>query len=318
MLFALPSICAIIIKLLILWKRPFSRPSDKHSVLFSEYPLLILFCALLALNICEVSLFFTSASTLNAHVLVALYHVFYIFSLFSILGIALKSVCGKSYAPVLVFLSSLLAVLIAYPKLSILGTSSIGYSVTRISGPLYYPVVFCSLLSLLCSLILFIWGAAKSIEAEKKLKCKILLFCLAPFAFTTFGVAILMRFGIEINATIITSFTINILLLGLLYSESKYYIPQVLAGLPGTRYFESTETLTTALFDPNIPLEQAKEIMTLEKTRRALELTKGNQTEAAKMLGISRPTICRRIKALENYKGLPKRPSATQQMNEAS
>lgn len=317
MLYAIPSIIAITIKLLILWKRPFSRPTETQSFLFSDRLLLSLFITLLLLNICEVALFFSIANTPNALALVTGYHVFYIYTLFIILAIALKLVLEVKALPFLLIVASVLATAMIWPQMSIIGTKSIGYSVSRIPGPYYSLVVVGSLSALLLSTGLFAWGALFNTEPARKIKCKILLACLAPFTVTTFSIAILMQYGIDINATVVTSFTINILLLGLLYSESKYYIPQIMAAVPGTRYFHSTETLASALFDPNIPLDEAKEIMVLEKTLRALQLTNGNQTEAAKMLGISRPTICRRIKALECYKGLPKPTPQHNEFNQA-
>lgn len=318
MYYAIPSLCAILIKIAILWKQPFS-PSHKQKYEFLANPLfLFLFLSLFGLNLCELTLFAIKPSSSAAILLVKGYHVFYSLTLFTILAVALRAIDKLSSIWPLLSIAVGLSVLVVHPTLGIVGIEDIGYSVTRSPGPFYSVYMAGMFTTVLIALAVFLWGAFKHPDPHLKSRCKILLICFGPFTISSITIAVLMTYGFKVNATIITSFMISFLLLGLIYSESKYYAPQILSSLPGTGYFRSTETLTEALFDPNIPLEEAKEIMVLEKTRRALQLTKGNQTEAAKMLGVSRPTICRRIKALENYKGLPARPKGAKQVQEVS
>lgn len=302
MLYVLPSILAIVLKLIILWKRPFTRTEGIPQRFLSDRLFLFLFLALLGLNCCELVLFnLESGSSSALHAVIA-YHIFYAFSLFSILGVALRTIDKLTSFYLLFAIAAGLSILVATPNLAIIGTAKIAYSITRVQGPFYSVFMSGMFSAVFFSLIILLYGAFHHKEECTKRRSRILLYSSSPFILSSLIIAALMHVGVQINTTIVTSLNATIFLLGLIYSENNYYTPQILAALPGTKPFHTTEYLTNALFNPNISLEQAKEIMALEKTRRTLQLTKGNQTEAARILGISRPTICRRIKELEQHK----------------
>lgn len=293
MLYAIPSISAIAIKLVLLWRA-------RQSLLITNQAFLAVFISLLALNISEMLLFTLNLKESGATILVMAYYIFGLFSILSVLGITLSITRQVFPIRTLATFGCLMAIFIAIPGLAIEGTKSIGYSYTRIQGPYYFVVQLALLVPFSASIGLLIHGALGSKSKEIKNKCSVLLICLAPSFVSLFIIVALMQFGFQINATVVISFSINILLFGLLYLEGKYHIYGLLSSLPGTKYNDSARILTQALFDPNMPLEKAKELMDIEKTRYTLELTRGNQSEAARILGVSRPTICRRIKLIES------------------
>ena len=270
----------------------------RHSLLLNNRPFLAVFISLLLFNVCEALLFTLDLSHGSAISIVVAYHIFGLFSLYSILGITLFITRQKFPAFWLFTIASAISVFIAIPGLAIEGVQSIGYSLTRIPGP-FYPVIQIALAVPAIGVMVLLSLGSFDKSKEVRNKSIVLLACLtAPFICLTV-VIILMQIGIHINATIIVSSSINVFLFGLLYIEGKYHIYGLLSTVPGTPYNESARALARALFDPNIPLEKAKEMMDIEKTKYTLKLTKGNQSEAARILGVSRPTICRRIKSLK-------------------
>lgn len=293
MLYAIPSISAIAIKLVLLWRA-------RQSLLITNHAFLAVFISLLALNVSELLLFTLNIAESGATFLVMAYYIFGLFSILSVLGITLSIVKGTFPFRILSAIGLVLSVFIAIPGLAIEGTQSIGYSYTRIEGPYYFVIQLALIIPFSTSIALLSHGALLSKSKEIRSKCSVLLICLAPSFVSLLAIIGLMQLGFQINATVVISFTINILLFGLLYLEGKYHIYGLLSVFPGTKYNDSARILTQALFDPHMPLEKAKELMDIEKTRYTLELTKGNQSEAARILGVSRPTICRRIKLIES------------------
>lgn len=298
MLYAIPSISAIAIKLVLLWRA-------RRSLLITNHSFLAVFISLLALNISEMLLLTVNLDTAGATILVMAYYIFGLFSILSVLGITLS--ITKNIFPVKWLLGAgiLVSALVATPGLIIEGSRSIGYSYTRIEGPYYFVIQLALLIPFSLAVGMLIFGALKSSSKQIRAKCTLLLGCLAPSFVALFLIVLLMQLGYQINATVIISFTVNILLFGLLYLEGKYHLYGLLSSLPGTKYNNSARIITKALFDPDMPLEKAKELMDIEKTRYTLELTNGNQSEAARILGVSRPTICRRIKLLESLTDAP-------------
>lgn len=293
MLYAIPSISAIAIKLVFLWRA-------KKSLLLTNRAFLAVFISLLTFNICELMLFTLDLENLGATSLVVAYYISGLFSVLFIFGATLHITKNRFPVKWIALAGVVISALIAIPGVIILGTESIGYSFTRVPGPYYFVVQVALLIPAIATIALLSWGIWRSKSKEVRQKSLIMLACLTPSFLCLLIVIGLMQVGIHINATIIISFTINIFLFGLLYLEGKYHIYGLLSALPGTSYNVSARALTQALFDPNMSLEKAKEIMDMEKTRHTLKLTNGNQSEAARILGVSRPTICRRMKLLES------------------
>lgn len=293
MLYAIPSISAIAIKLVFLWRA-------KRSLLLNNHAFLAAFISLLAFNICELALFAFKSEVGGHTAIVVAYYITGLCSVLSILGVTLY--VTRKIFPIKWLLVSAVALscFVAIPGLVIEGTQSIGYTYTRIPGPMYIIVQLAIVIPAIAAVALLAFYAIRSKSTDVRTKSLVLLTCLTPSFLCLIGVVVLMQIGASINATIIISFTINIFLFGLLYLEGKYHIYGLLSSVPGTSYNESARALTQALFDPNLSLEKAKELMDIEKTRYTLKLTKGNQSEAARLLGVSRPTICRRMKLLES------------------
>lgn len=294
MLYAIPSISAIAIKLVFLWRA-------KRSLLLTNHAFLAAFISLLSFNICELALFTLKTGSEGALAIVSAYYITGICSILSILGVTLHVTQKAFPTKWLLATGAAISCFIAMPGLVIEGTQSIGYSFTRVPGPFYILIQIALIVPAILTIGLLGYHAIKSKSATTKTKSTVLLICLTPSFLCLLGVIALMQFGVHINATVIISFTINIFLFGLLFLEGKYHIYGLLSAVPGTRYNDSARALTQALFDPNLSLEKAKELMDMEKTRYTLKLTNGNQSEAARMLGVSRPTICRRIKLLEEF-----------------
>lgn len=290
----IPSILAISIKVALFLLM-------KEQILNSNRYILLMFFSFLGLNVFELTLFTLVDKAGTAIGVMTLYYAFAVSSSVSMLAVALDTVCNnisRNRQRLLVSVACFGLIILFIPDFVITGTRSIGYSVTAIPGDYYWLVRGIILILLISTLTILVKASFIGEDWLTQKKAFVLAICFTPLIFSVVAVFLLMSKGININATVIGSFSITFLLVGVIFVENKYRLYGFIGTVPVSKYTFSSYRLANAFLDPNVSLEEAKNIMDNEKFKAVIEITKGNQTKAAELLGCSRSTVSRRVKSM--------------------
>lgn len=291
--YALPSISAIAIKIILLWRGA--------SIIRSAGPWVLCFLGgLLGVNICELLAFMFSgdASKPAALFILVFYYVFASISNTGFIGISFKlaGLTSKKLTFLLLPVSGVGLLSILIPNAAIAGVQSIGYSLTRIPGPFYWVFqVITPLLSLLASGAL-VYSACRSQDWVSRRRALALLFGSCPAIAATAVVMILMHSGIAINASVIVSLAINVLLGVLIYTEYESGVFRFLSYIPRTQEYRLISHATQSAYQlGSLGLGEAVTDFERALVADALSRCRGNKSEAAKLLGVSRTTLRRKL-----------------------
>lgn len=289
-LYMLPSIAALALKLTIFW---FGR----HSLTSASIWLWIFFLGLFGMNSIELIGFFYTEKPESGLVWLSAYYIFTELTFFALLALSLEN-AGKMSSPVGLIILCLLIIGISplfIPGAALAGAKSIGYSVTRIEGPYYFIVQLGILLPLISAVATSLYFSRKKIPFAVRRKSQILLIATSPIFITIFAVVTMMQVGLTVNASVVASFMTNVSLLILIYTEHKEQQYRFMTLIPRTKENRFIQQLTQLVSDPTIGLEQGRDLIEREMIKEALIIVDGNKIEAAKMLGISRQTLHRRL-----------------------
>ena len=185
------------------------------------------------------------------------------------------------------------------PNAAIAGVQSIGYSVTRIEGPYYFLVQIGILVPLLASLLVMTFFYCTLKETLAKKRTLLLIIACSPFILSVFTIVGLMAVGVKINAVAIISLSICVTLWVLIYTERKEKLYRFMSFIPYTQENRALTHFSEFLANPSKGLNEAKEALERNMIREALSLCDGNKLHAASMLGVSRQTLQRRLKAID-------------------
>lgn len=290
---ALASISAIALKLTIFW---FSRDTIK----IANPALAVAILALLCMNSFELLGFFyvERASHPLAHYGVLCYYLFVELFLLSLAALV-WTVTRPPSAALFKWLSAVFVIftlVIFWPGFAILGVRSIGYSLTRIAGPYYFLVPILLLGSAAFVIGAMTWFSLKPKKYETRRSAQTLLLSFSPMLLAIFVVVLLMMSGAKINATIAFSISSIFTTLLLLKTATRHGQIAIMRLIPNTREHRLMNGIVNFVVQPELGLENAKAYIEKLMLVESLEVCGGNRAEAAKMLGINRATLYRKMK----------------------
>ncbi len=297
-LYAIPSTFNLFLKSILIWKnRSFIHTSSFYFKTF--------FIGLWFLNLIELLSFFFSSSEEGFFWAISAYYLFVNVSLFSLLILTLESqIKTKQYIKIIILaVFLLLTIPTLIPGVVLAGSKSIGYSITRIPGPYYFIAQIAIILPVILSTFILFYQRNHKEEYTRE-RARILLIAGSPIFLSIISIVMLMQIGYAINTTIITSSMITITIFILIINERKYGYFQFIdradvfkltSLLPKTKDHQFVKNITHIVTNPDIGLSQGRELIEKEMIEEALSITEGNKEKAAKMLGISRQTLKRRL-----------------------
>ncbi len=291
----LPALVALTLKLIVVYL----VDTGKQSSTFVS-----LFVTLTLLNLCEVLAYIQFTNDQTAFWLLKAYYVVCLYCLCYLTLYAVEVAVGglrKSVSLIFIGFASLLAVGVLSTDLFLIGTKSIGYSLTAVHGP-YFPLirfVFIAQTCLFASVLA--WGLLYSKNAECRDQAMYTLICLSPIILTALSVNVVQAFGIELSNSMIMPFATTVFLFLVCYFEPKSKLTRIRMYLPRSRERKLTKEvfdLATefalegkSIQDVKTELERALLLYSLEKNGNVI-------TRTADSIGINRTSLYTAMKRL--------------------
>ncbi|TQV81306.1 hypothetical protein FKG94_09435 [Exilibacterium tricleocarpae] len=292
-IYTLPSVSALAIKIIIFWMA-------RHTLRSLSPWFLAFLIALCGINLIELITFAYVDRPYAAAGYLTLYYLFAVGACILLLGLSLEigNYLNLFLSQVLLVLGFTCALVLIIPGAAVAGVESIGYSITRVSGPLYW-VLQVTILATLASSLGVLWYSYRcNADPVRRRRAFVLLIATVPAVAIVLLVALLMQLGVKINGAVFVSFSMNFLLIVLLYTEKQARLFNFLSMIPATREYRTFKTISPLLFGHTpTPLKDAQAVFERELIRGAVERCGGNKTHAADMLGISRATLLRKLKS---------------------
>ncbi|MGQ9425756.1 helix-turn-helix domain-containing protein [Gilvimarinus sp. F26214L] len=285
------SLSALLLKILILWiGRGELRAVNRWFLVF--------FGALFSINILELVGFLYPAGGRLALMFLTVYHLSVMAMGLSFLATAL-SVTGKLSWRVqqgLVVTIIALGALIVWPGAVIKGVVSLGYTSTRVPGPLYWVFQAFLLGTLACSVGALAFHARWSSSQLVRRKAKALLISISPIFVAVVTVLCLMQFGVRITGSVIGSCAILMFLAIFLITNNEHQLFKFLSYVPHTEEFKMIRALKHVVYNiDTVSLPEALSRFEAALITETLSRYDGNKTSAAAALGISRTSLRRKL-----------------------
>lgn len=276
--------------------------------LFKKHTILAIFLiALCALNLMEFLVLYHMDGQ-HALTLMRMYYVAAVFTAAAFLCLPLYLSKTHPFIHLSIYsIGGVLGFFTLFSNEAITGVQLTSYSITRVAGDSYWVLQSFIILASLIGLLLLTYIAINSKQLITRQRSTIILFCTAPFVITALLIITLMAFNYNLNATMILSALTTFMVGLLIYTESKYKLFMFLSYIPYTREHgiraEAGKLINQAILDlfderKKLPLKEMRSEFETALIKLAIESTGGNKTHAAKVLGIGKATLHRKIEGL--------------------
>ncbi len=286
----LVSVLALALKILALW--------NVRGLIHKASPFVyVLSFAFIAMNICELSVFHVVNKNGDGFAALIIYYVFALVAAYATLALVLSTTPIETkwwlYPLAAVFI--LVEIVLLVPGAGIAGVQSIGYSVTRVPGPLYLVIQLGLLLPLVGLISVLVYMMLASKQREAKTLAKTYMFAFAPMAVIGILVVLLMALGLKVNASGFISVTVCLTIWVLFFASTEKNQYVFLSFIPRTRENKSVYAIATNLACPENGLKQALLELESRIIEETLAKTSGNITHASEILGIGRSTLSQKV-----------------------
>lgn len=189
----------------------------------------------------------------------------------------------------------------------IAGAQPISYSVTRVPGDYYWVIQAFVILSTLSGLVVLGINAVRSPRQIARQKSTVILIGTAPMGIFIIGIIIAMALGYRVNATVIQSLLSTLLLAILIFTEAKYHLFRFLSYVPLTPEYKIrtkaqaivAQAISDLYENHRLALKELRSEFEATLIELAIQSTDGNKTHAARVLGIGKATLHRKIEGLD-------------------
>ena len=301
-LLALSSIIAILIKFSLFWV-------GKSALFRDNQPLAFFLIALCALNLAELMSFVYLDNPPFLLNVIKFYYAAAILSATTLFYLSTHITRGSGLHVAISFATSMIiTALIFVPDVMISGVESIGYSATRIPGKYFFILQIYLIGTLVLSIGILLKGIMNSQSSYINQRSLILFISVAPLVFFAILLTITLSLGIKVNATVFLSIMSSLMLAILIYTEKRYQLFKFLSYIPYTREHELRSRAGRLINQMIDNLYTDKKKVNFKEIRSeletilieiAIEFTEGNKTQAAKVLGIGKATLHRKIEGLQ-------------------
>ncbi|WP_139309902.1 helix-turn-helix domain-containing protein [Teredinibacter haidensis] len=252
------------------------------------------------MNICELGVFRVANNQGDGLTALIIYYAFALIAAYSTLALTLTNTTIKTkwwlypLGTVFLFVEAVLLT----PGAAIAGAQSIGYSITRISGPFYIVIQLGLLVPLVTMVCVLGFTILTSKQRSARTLAKTYMFAFAPMATIAILVVLLMALGFKINASGFISVTVCLTIWILFFTSTEKNQYVFLSFIPKTRENKSVYTIATNLACPENGLKQALLELESRIIEETLAKTSGNITHASEILGIARSTLSQKVAKL--------------------
>lgn len=300
--YATPAFIALAIKLWLVVN------SDKRQLIVKNWPLALFFLAVSIFNLVEVVTYATSFGPAFYSIFIKLYNGSILLSLCFLMiftaRIAEVRLFTETEFPLFYSVFSIgFFVVFVSTDLFISGYEVVGYGFTRIPAE-YFPLAAAfAALNIVAAISFLVFGLfRKNINQISQRRCKAILCSALPFMLMVFVLIMLMQTGLKVTGAVIIPFSTTYLLLVLVLTESAKGLFNFLMKTPYTLEYKTMKNLTRNLQDfmletsvgNTVNLKAFSNEIERQLISHTVTMTNGNQAEAAKVLGISASSLCRK------------------------
>ena len=300
--YATPAFLALTVKI---W---FVINSDKRQLIVKNWPLALFFLSISIFNLVEVVTYTTAFAPEFYSIFIKLYNGSILLSLCFLLIFTariseLKLFTETEFELFYSLFSVGFFIVLISTDLFVSGYEEVGYGFTRIPGEYYQIFVAFVLVNIVAAIVmLFIGYFGKEACQLNRRRCKAILCSSMPFLVTLFALVMLMQAGIKATGAIIIPFTTTYLLVVIVFTESARDLFNLLLKTPFTIEHRTMKNLTQNLQEflletttgKTMNLKSLSSEIERELIVHTVSMTNGNQAEAAKVLGISASSLCRK------------------------
>ena len=287
-LIVLPSIIALILKILILGVTKMN--SGKYQ-LFSA-----VIIAMASLNVAEIILLLSHANEIAVFYIVKAYYVLTLISLSAVIAYTAEVAQQKNklfkVAPIAI--SVVLSVLILFTPYVISGVELLSYASTAKAGGFYWMWQISSATMIISVFLIARSGYVKTKNHQIEIRCIYIGLSFLPLALASLSILFLMGLGYQINAVASLSIASTMFLLILLASEYQHRLTDVRRFIPGSSERRASGKIMKIFSDysrDDIDYRQAVSEIERLLVMQKYDKSEGNASVTAGKMGMPRSSL---------------------------
>lgn len=294
-LLIIPCVVALALKILLAWR-------TRHQISRANIVLWLFIFSMFSLNLGDFFSFLFAKNDQSPQALITLKFIYISGVAMSLLywsvAMDIGGYLSKPFIMIISFLQIIGSIAILIPGVVLEGVTNVGYSLTRVKGDYYFlfVIIFIGGIVLGYATLGYIKITNKELLATRRATA--LLIGTLPIVIVSVVIVFLMQLGFKLNLSLFGEFASLFLLYVLIISEQKEQLYSFLAKVPSTKEYALNKKISAAIATHD--LSGLKNLIEEAMIPEALQISEGNVSQAAKLLGVSRNTINRRLKEFED------------------